>query len=133
MVGCGVLFVVFALFWYQVRYACAEQYMMAEKAKIFGDEQVRRKIMVTANPKRQRTLGREVRGFDQEAWVEQRRAIVDRATYAKFTQNADMKKQLLDTGEKVYTGFIGPTPERVCRVNRQTFKFIRKLCTGTQN
>lgn len=80
---------------------CAEQYMMAEKARLFGDEQAFQKIMDTGNPKRQRALGRGVRDFDQGAWVEHRKAIVERGTYAKFTQNRDMRKHLLDTGEKV--------------------------------
>lgn len=32
-------------------YACAEQYMMAEKAKLFGDEDVWRQVMATDDPR----------------------------------------------------------------------------------
>lgn len=33
-----------------VTYNCAEQYMMAEKARIFGDEAIRAKILATSDP-----------------------------------------------------------------------------------
>lgn len=97
----------------QVTYMCAEQYMMAEKARLFGDEQAWEKILDTANPKRQRVLGRGVRDFDQGTWVAQRKAIVERGTYAKFTQNRDMRKHLLGTGEKVGWG-CGQHQDRLC-------------------
>lgn len=37
-----------------VRYATAEHYMMAEKARLFGDEDVRERIIVAAHPSRQK-------------------------------------------------------------------------------
>ncbi|CAN0542522.1 unnamed protein product, partial [Scytosiphon promiscuus] len=35
----------------QVKYSCAEQYMMAEKAKLFVDEDSWRRIMATDEPR----------------------------------------------------------------------------------
>ena len=40
--------------------------MMAEKARLFDDEQVREEIMNTSDPKLMRTLGRKVRNFTDE-------------------------------------------------------------------
>lgn len=75
--------------------------MMAEKAKLFGDEEVWRQIMQTDDPKAHKKLGRSVRGYHQGMWDEQKKSIVTRGSYAKFTQNPDMGQHLLDTGEKV--------------------------------
>ncbi|MFX5494257.1 NADAR family protein, partial [Acinetobacter baumannii] len=51
-----------------VTYNCAEQYMMAEKARLFKDEVTRQKIMAADHPKEQKALGREVKGFIKSEW-----------------------------------------------------------------
>ena len=51
-----------------ITYNCAEQYMMAEKARVFNDEEVLSKILVTSNPKDIKALGREVKNFDAMKW-----------------------------------------------------------------
>ncbi|MBD3212176.1 MAG: DUF1768 domain-containing protein [Candidatus Lokiarchaeota archaeon] len=49
-----------------ITYDCAEQYMMAEKARIFGDEETRKEIMETKNdPHKCKHLGRKVKGFGE--------------------------------------------------------------------
>jgi hypothetical protein len=48
------------IFCAQVRYTCAEQYMMAEKAKLFGDANAKAKIMSTTSPCTMRAWGRKV-------------------------------------------------------------------------
>ncbi|MBQ7691007.1 MAG: NADAR family protein [Muribaculaceae bacterium] len=47
-----------------VRYHTAEQYMMASKARLFGDEEVLQEIMAASTPYDYKELGRKVRGFD---------------------------------------------------------------------
>jgi len=47
-----------------VKYNCVEQYIMAEKAKLFWDYDSLEKIMSTSWPKIQKELGRKVVGFD---------------------------------------------------------------------
>jgi len=47
-----------------IRYTHAEQYMMSEKARLFGDNETLIKIMQTDNPREQKRLGREVKGFE---------------------------------------------------------------------
>lgn len=80
-----------------VAYNCAEQFMMAQKAVLFHDEESLGKIMATANPRIQKGLGRKVRGFNPGKWQAQARDIVYRGNWAKFTQNADLRELLLAT------------------------------------
>src|SRR5690348_8597394 len=72
-----------------VSYNTCEQYMMAEKARLFGDHETEAKIMQTADPREQKALGRKVKSFDEERWKAAREDIVYRANLAKFTQNPD--------------------------------------------
>jgi ribA/ribD-fused uncharacterized protein len=83
-----------------VVYNCAEQFMMAEKARLFGDSETLVKIMATKNPREQKALGREVKNYDDAVWVGHRFPTVLAATIAKFTQNLDLKTILLATGLK---------------------------------
>ena len=46
---------------YNVKYNCAEQYMMASKTKIFKDEEALKKIMASSDPREQKALGRKVK------------------------------------------------------------------------
>ena len=80
-----------------VWYNCAEQYMMAEKARLFGDKQAEARIMVSPDPSEQKRFGRQVDGFDVKRWAKVARDIVYKASYAKYTQNPDLLKVLLAT------------------------------------
>ena len=80
-----------------VWYNCAEQYMMAEKARLFGDREMEERIMNSPDPSDQKRYGRQVKGFDLEKWNAEARNIVERASYAKYTQNESHKKPLLKT------------------------------------
>ena len=80
-----------------VTYSCSEQFMMAEKARLFDDTETLEKILASRNPKEQKSLGRKVRNFDQKVWEEDAQNIVFYGNMAKFEQNKDMKKLLLAT------------------------------------
>lgn len=82
-------------------YATAEHFMMAEKARLFGDDDVLAQILVAGSPGAAKALGRKVRLFDDKRWREERTAIVVRGNLAKFSQNEPLKKHLLKTGETV--------------------------------
>jgi len=82
-------------------YVTAEQFMMAEKARLFGDDEIRKQILGTTDPKAQKALGRKVKGFDEATWVANRLEIVVRGNLAKFSQNSEMKEELLATGDKL--------------------------------
>lgn len=84
-----------------VRYVCAEQFMMAEKARLFGDEATRAKILADPSPRAHKALGRAVAGFDEATWTRERLEIVVRGNRAKFGQNPAMRAALLATGDKL--------------------------------
>jgi ribA/ribD-fused uncharacterized protein len=78
-------------------YSCAEQWMMAEKARVFGDEETRQLILKASTPKEIKDLGRCVRGFDEERWRQCRELVVLKGSLLKFAQNASMLRFLLST------------------------------------
>ncbi len=84
-----------------VRYATAEHFMMAEKARRFGDVEARARIIATTNPAAVKKLGRTVSGFWKPVWLEARWDIVVRGNLAKFGQHPELKAFLLQTGDRV--------------------------------
>lgn len=80
-----------------ITYNCAEQYMMAAKAKLFKDEETLAKIMASDDPRTQKALGREVKNFDQNLWNENALSVVQHGNRCKFSQNEDAYKQLMAT------------------------------------
>lgn len=82
-------------------YTCAEQFMMAEKARLFGDEATRAKILATSSPREHKALGRTVANFDHARWEAACVDIVVRGNLAKFSQNPALLAALLATGEKL--------------------------------
>ena len=82
-------------------YQTAEHYMMAEKARLFGNDTLIKTILNADNPGKAKKLGREVVGFDEQVWKKERTAIVVRGNHAKFSQNPELCEFLLNTGERV--------------------------------
>ena len=84
-----------------VTYGCCEQYMMAEKARLFNDERAQCAIMCAEHPRDQKAIGREVRNFDDVVWKQHCREIVFRGNWAKFTQHLGLLEMLINTGDKI--------------------------------
>ncbi|EAW7092357.1 NADAR family protein [Listeria monocytogenes] len=84
-----------------VEYNCAEQFMMAEKAKLFNDMEMREKILAAKHPKQAKDFGRLIRGFQEDIWLKNRFNIVMRANLAKFSQNEELKKFLMQTKNRI--------------------------------
>jgi ribA/ribD-fused uncharacterized protein len=78
-------------------FACAEQFMMHGKARLFGDDEIAAQILETLDPRTHKALGRKVRGFDDRAWKAAREDIVYAGNRAKFTQNPALLATLLAT------------------------------------
>jgi ribA/ribD-fused uncharacterized protein len=83
------------------RYPTAEHFMMAEKARLFGDEATRQEILTAKHPRQAKMLGRKIAGFEESRWNEARFGIVVRGNLAKFGQHADLRQFLLGTGQRV--------------------------------
>ena len=82
-----------------ITFNCGEQFMMFQKALLFRDANSMRKIMTTEEPKEQKALGRKVKGFDPAIWNLHCREIMVKGLYKKFTQNPELKAQMLIDGK----------------------------------
>ncbi len=81
-----------------ITYTSMEQYMMHQKAMVFGDNQAAYEILKTSDVAKIKALGRSVSGYDDTIWNGLRQIIVYKGLYEKFSQNAELKQQLVMTG-----------------------------------
>ncbi len=84
-----------------VRYRTAEHYMMAEKARLFGDAARLAEIVASSTPGAAKAAGRGVVGFDEARWVEHRFDIVVRGNVAKFGATRELRTWLVGTAPRV--------------------------------
>lgn len=88
-----------------VKYNCAEQYMMAQKAIMFNEDGINDRvldlIMKETNPAEMKKYGRRVQNFDSGVWDEKCTEVVKKGNIAKFSQNEDIKEYLISTGEAI--------------------------------
>ncbi|MFH8365297.1 NADAR family protein [Streptomyces sp. NPDC018031] len=84
-----------------VRYATAEHWMMAGKARLFGDADAERRAVSAGHPKQAKDAGRSVRGFDEEVWAAHRFELVVCGSVLKFGQHPRLREYLLGTGSRV--------------------------------
>lgn len=82
-------------------YHTAEQYMMMQKARLFGDDEIFNAIFFANNPREYKALGRKIKNFDDKVWNEHKYDIVVSGNKAKFSQNIDLKNFLLSTGDAI--------------------------------
>ncbi len=83
------------------KYCHVEQYMMAEKARLFGDMDAYQKILSTDDPSVCKKTGRAVKNYDGTVWNKVRYETVLNGCRAKFEQNPELKELLLSTGDKL--------------------------------
>ncbi|WP_224995120.1 NADAR family protein [Cesiribacter sp. SM1] len=84
-----------------LEYQTAEHWMMAEKARLFGDKEIAEKIIQATTPGHAKDLGRQVKNFDNQKWLDNRFDIVRTGTYHKFNAYPDMKEYLLSTADRI--------------------------------
>ncbi|MDA0564504.1 NADAR family protein [Streptomonospora sp. S1-112] len=84
-----------------VAYPTAEHWMMAQKARLFGDDDALRRVLAAPHPGAAKAVGREVRGFDQDVWDAHAFDIVVRGSVHKFAQNPDLGAFLQATSGRV--------------------------------
>ncbi|WP_338845089.1 NADAR family protein [Massilia sp. W12] len=83
------------------RFATAEHYMMAGKAALFDDQEMRRAILQSEDPGKAKALGRKVRNFDAQTWEAACCDIVYRGNLAKFSQHPRLRQDLLQSGDAI--------------------------------
>ncbi|MFH9474775.1 NADAR family protein [Streptomyces anulatus] len=84
-----------------VTYASAEHWMMAGKARLFGDPEAERAAVSAKSPAAAKRAGRLVRGFDEGVWTRERFALVVEGSTHKFGQDPELGDYLLGTGNRV--------------------------------
>lgn len=84
-----------------VYYKTAEHWMMAEKARLFEDEETRRSIIQADHPREAKDLGRKVKNFNEETWTIYRYVIVLSGNMLKFAHSEEYQKILLGTGDRI--------------------------------
>ena len=78
-------------------FSTAEKWMMYNKAKFFNDTEIMEEILKLDDPMIIKALGRKVRNFDEKKWASVSYDIVVQGNIAKFTQNREMLKYLMQT------------------------------------
>lgn len=113
-----------------IEYTSAEQFMMAKKAELFEDNEIKEQILSTNNVRKQKELGRKVKRFDEEIWNINKIKIVYIANNLKFSQNHELKSNLLETKGKYIVEAspvdaiwgIGIAPDDPRRFNRNNWR-----------
>ena len=82
-------------------YKTAEHYMMANKAKLFNDNEILEKVLNSETPNEAKGLGRKVKNFDSQIWDNHKYDIVKQANLLKFSQNQEFRDFLLSTEDKI--------------------------------
>jgi ribA/ribD-fused uncharacterized protein len=94
---------VFSQFWpcrfcvADTAYSSAEQFMMAGKARLFGDDTSLARILAAATPPEAKRLGRGVQRFDEKRWAATRFDLVTLGNFSKFGQDPALRDYLLST------------------------------------
>jgi len=84
-----------------IEYKTTEHYMMAQKARLFRDQQIFEKVLQVDHPNEAKSLGRKVQNYNEEVWQQHRFEIVIQGNLAKFSQQLELRTFLLNTGNRV--------------------------------
>lgn len=82
-------------------YSSAEHWMMAEKARLFNDNETLARILQAKSPAEAKKLGRLIKNFDAKNWDDKKFEIVVEGNFQKFSQHSELKEFLLNTKERV--------------------------------
>ncbi len=82
-----------------MQFSSVEQYIMYKKCVLFGEPEAANAILATDDTKEQQAIGKTTNIYIAEVWAGMRQLVVMRGLYAKFSQNEDLKRMLLDTGD----------------------------------
>lgn len=84
-----------------VEYTSMEQYMMYQKAIRFQDISIAEDILATQDVAQIKELGRSVSGYNDNIWSGIRQIVVYEGLKAKFAQNDNLRKQLVETQDAI--------------------------------
>jgi len=84
-----------------IRFQNSEQAFMWYKAAFFDDEETKKLIEYTPNPKQVKQLGRQVKKYNDETWNTIRFENMVYVNELKFSQNPHYGKALLNTENRI--------------------------------
>jgi len=84
-----------------IKFSSMEQYMMYKKAIVFNDTKIAKEILETTDVSKIKALGRKFSNYDDTYWNGVRQIIIYKGLLEKFSQNKDLKKRLLNTGNDI--------------------------------
>lgn len=82
------------------KFKTTEHMFMWLKAIYFKDDETAAKILLAKTPQDAKDLGRQVKGYDDVEWNKVRYYEMLTANILKFTQNSELKKLLIATGNR---------------------------------
>lgn len=85
----------------QLSFDNTEQAFMWYKADFFKDLETRKLLEAQMHPKDAKALGRIVKNYDDIAWSIVRYGFMVYVNYLKYSQNADLRQNLIDTNNLV--------------------------------
>lgn len=85
----------------EVRFSSMEQYMMYQKAIVFGDKAIAKNILAVTDAAEIKALGRKVSNYEDVVWNGVRQIIIYRGLLEKFRQNKELAELLLATGDAI--------------------------------
>ncbi len=83
-----------------ILYLFCEQYIAAERAILFDDQESLKKILMSRDPYECKKYGHLIKGFDQEEWDAKAPEVANTCIRAKVNQHKFIKDFLMSTGDK---------------------------------
>lgn len=77
-------------------YSCVGQYILAEKARLFGDESTLRLIMNASGHAEMKRLEGRIQNVDEKLWGKRRFSIATQGNRFKFCQNPSLGRRLFN-------------------------------------
>jgi len=81
---------------------CGEQYMMYQKAMLFGDHKTASEVLSEKEPRNHKALGRKVENFNAKIWDQEKYELVKKGLKERFSQVQDVKELLLKNKGKIF-------------------------------
>lgn len=84
-----------------ILYRSAEHWMMAGKARLFGDAVALEKILASEKPAEAKAIGRTILNFDDVLWKKEGYPIVVQGSIHKFSSDPQLREFLLNTADRI--------------------------------
>lgn len=79
----------------------SEQHFMMSKAVFFCDLESISKMSKSKGSSEVKALGRQIKNYNDKHWTCVRFGFMTLANYLKFSQNPELKRELLETGSRI--------------------------------